>query len=29
MGMRVRGKATAFPEKVGDPTLVFQEFGSW
>lgn len=24
MGMRVRGKATAFPEEVGDPTLVFQ-----
>ena len=25
MGMRVRGKATARPEKAGDPTLVFQE----
>lgn len=29
MGMRVRGKATARPEKAGDPTLVFQECGLW
>ena len=28
MGMRVRGKATARPEKVGDPTLDFQAEGT-
>ncbi len=28
MGVRVRGKATARPEKVGDPTLDFQACGT-
>jgi len=29
MSLRVRGKTTAGPEKVGDPTLDFQACGTW